>query len=180
MIRKNWIVIGLCVAVAVMLCAVVYGEKGGEKCSLPAAVEAAVKALLPNGVITDSKKEEEEIKVYEVEVKVGDKESDVKVDKDGTVIEVESDDSLDTVPAAVAATIKAQNAEVKEVGKEVEYAQLKLVKLDAPITSYEAEIIKDGKKVEIEIAADGKIIKQEEKKCDKEKDDDDDKDKDKD
>jgi hypothetical protein len=177
MVKKSWIVIGLCVVAAIMLCAAAYGEKGGEKCSLPAAIEAAVKALLPNGVITGSKKEEEEIKVYEVEVKDGNVESDVKIDKDGTVIEVESDNSLDAVPAAVAETIKAQNAEVKEVDKEVEYAQLKVVKLDTPITTYEAEIIKDGKKIEIEIAADGKIIEQEVKKCHKGKDDDDDKDK---
>jgi len=59
-------------------------------------------------------------------------------------------------------------SQIKEVGKEVEYAQLKVVKLDAPVTSYEAEIIKDGKEVELEIAADGTIIKQEtEKKKDK-------------
>jgi hypothetical protein len=184
MVKKSWIVIGLCIAAAIMLCAAAYGEKGGEECSLPAAIEAAVKALLPNGVITDSKKEEEEIKVYEVEVKDGDVESDVKIAKDGTIIEVESDDSLDAVPAAVAETIKAQNAEVKEVDKEVEYAKVQVVKLDTPITTYQAEIIKDGDKIELEIAADGKIIEQEVKKCHKEKDDDngknDDDDKDKD
>lgn len=175
MTRKTWIVIGLCIAVAAMLCAVAYGEKGEKKCSLPAAVQAAVKALFPNGVISESKQEEEEIKAYEVEVKNDGKESDVKLAEDGTVIEVESDETIDTVPAAVAAAIKAQNAKIKEVGKEVKYAQLKVVKLDAPVTSYEAEIIKNGKKIELEIAADGTIIKQEteKKECNKGKDDDD-------
>jgi hypothetical protein len=156
-----------------MVCAVTYAEKG-EKGSLPAAIEAAVKALLPNGVISESK-QEEEIKVYEVEVKVGDKESDVKLAEDGTVIDVESDETIDTVPPAVAAAIKAQNAEVNEVSREVEYAKVQVVKLDKPIITYSADVIKDGKKIEIEIAADGTIIKQqeaEEKKCDKEKDDD--------
>jgi hypothetical protein len=180
MVKKNWIVIGLCVAIAIMLCATAYGEKGGKKCSLPAAIEAAVKALFPSGVISESKKEEEEIKAYEVEVKVGEAESDVKVAEDGTVMEVESDETIETVPAAVAATIKAQNAEVKEISKEVEYAKVQVVKLNTPETTYSAEIIKDGKKIEIEIAADGKIIEQETKKCDKDKDGDKDDDKDKD
>jgi hypothetical protein len=42
-----------------------------------------------------------------------------------------------------------------------------------PVTTYEAEITKDGKETEIKVAADGTILKQEvkEKKCDKEKDD---------
>ena len=66
MVKKNWIVIGLCITAAIMLCTAAYGEKGGEECSLPAAIEAAVKALLPNGVITDSKKEEEEIKTSQL------------------------------------------------------------------------------------------------------------------
>ena len=179
MVKKNWIVIGLCVAVAVMLCAAAFAEKGEKECSLSAAAQAAVKALFPNAVVEKCKMDEEEIKMCEVKVKDSGKESEVTVAEDGTVLDVDSDETMDTVPAAVAETIKAQNAEVKEIEKEVEYAQLKVVKLDAPITSYEAEIVKDGKKIELEIAADGTIIKQheaEEKKCDKEKDDDDEKD----
>ncbi|MGA2916664.1 MAG: hypothetical protein ABSE89_11625 [Sedimentisphaerales bacterium] len=168
MVKKSWIVIGLCIAVAVMLSAVVYAEKGEKECSLSAAAQAAVKALFPNAMIEKSEMEEKEVKVCEVKVKDGNKESEVKLTGDGTVMEVESIEAVDTVPATVAQTIKAQNAEVKKVEKEVEYAQLKVVKLDTPVTSYEAEIIKDGKEIEIEIAADGTILKQEvEKKKDK-------------
>jgi len=180
MVKKNWIVILCCVAIAAILCTVTYAEKGEKKCSLPAAIEAAVKALFPNGTISESKQEEEEIKAYKVEVKDGNSETDVKVAEDGTVIEVESEATIDTVPAAVAAVIKAQNAEVKEVSKEVKYAKVQVIKLDTPVTTYSADITKDGKKIEIEIAADGKIIEQETKKCDKDKDGDDGKDDDKD
>jgi len=176
MTRKTWIVIGCCVAVIAMLCAVTYAEKG-EKGSLPAAIEAAVKAILPNAAIEKSKMEEEEIKAYEINVKDNNKEAEVTVAEDGAaLLNVEYTEAMDTVPAAVAAAIKAQNAEVKEIVKEVEYAQLKVVKLDAPVTSYEAEVIKDGKKIEIKFAADGTILKQhevEKKKDDKEKDKDD-------
>jgi len=171
MVRKNWIVIGLCIAVAAMLCAVAYGEKGEKKCSLPAAVQAAVKALFPNAVIEKSEKEEEEVVMYEAKIKDGGKESDVVLAADGTVMEVESAEDINAVPAAVAQTIKAQDGKVNKVEKIVEHAQLKVVKLDTPITTYEAKITKDGKEIEIKIAADGTILKQEtEKKKDKDED----------
>jgi hypothetical protein len=171
MVRKNWIVIGLCIAVAAMLCAVAYGEKGEKKCSLPAAVQAAVKALFPNAVIGKSKMEEEEIKVYEVKVKDGNKESEAKLAEDGMLVEVESVEDINALPAAVAQTIKAQDGKLSKVEKGVEHAQLKLVKLDTPVTTYEAKITKDGKESEIKIAADGTILKQEtEKKKDKDED----------
>ena len=180
MTRKTWIVIGCCITFAVMLCAVVYAEKGEKECSLSAAAQAAVKALFPNAVVEKCKMDEEELKMCEVKVKDGDKESEIKLTDDGTVAEVETAETLDTVPAAVAQTLKSQGAEVSKVKKGVEYAQLKLVKLDTPITTYEAKIGKDDEKIEIKVAADGTIIKHEieKKECHKDKDnDDDDKDK---
>lgn len=193
MVKKNWIVTVCCVAVVAMLCAVTYAEKaekGEKKCSLPAVVESAVKALLPNAVIGKIEKEEEEIKMFEVTVKDAGKESDIKLAADGTVIEVETVQDINALPAAVAQTLKAQDAKLSKAEVAVEYAQFKLVKLDTPITIYEAKIMKDGKEVEIKVAADGTIIKQaakEEEKCakgkdkgKKDKDDDDDDDKDKD
>ena len=59
-----------------------------------------------------------------------------------------------------------------KIKKGVEYAQLKLVKLDTPITTYEGKISKDGKTIEIKVAADGTIIKQETEKKGHDKDDD--------
>lgn len=170
MVKKNWIAIICCVAVAVLLCTVTYAEKGEKKGSLPAAIEAAVKALFPNAVIEKSEKEEEEVKMYEVELKEGDKKSTAKLTEDGTLVEIESVETIEALPAAVANVIKAQNGKIKNIEKAVEHAQLKVVKLDAPVTSYETEIIKDGKEIEIKIAADGTILEQkEEKKKDKEK-----------
>lgn len=175
MVRKNWMVIGLCVAAAVMLCAVVYAEKGEKECSLSAALQSAVKAIFPNGVIEKCKIEEESVKVTEATLKDNGKEAEVKLADDGMVVEVDATVDMNSLPAAVAQTIKAQNAKVNEIDKNIEYAQLKLVKLDTPKTYYEVDIIKDGKKIEMEIAPDGTILKQEaeKKKCDREKDDDD-------
>jgi hypothetical protein len=181
MVRKNWILIGCVVAVAVMVCAVTYAEKS-EKCSLPTAVESAVKALFSKAVIESSKKEEASIGAYEVELKDNGKSASVNVGEDGTVIEVETTVDMNALPDAVKKTLKAQDVNVPTVDKAVTYAELKLVELKSPVTTY--EVTKDGK--EIKIAADGKILKQkaaekvekdekggkEEKKCGKEKDED--------
>jgi hypothetical protein len=168
MVRKNWIIITCCVAIVAMVCAVSYAEKA-EKGSIPAVIEAAIKALIPNAVLGQGGKEQEPVNVYEVKIKDGSKEADVTVAEDGTAINAEYTESLDSVPPAVADVIKAQKAEVKEVVKLVEYAQIKVVKLDTPATSYEAEVVKDGKKTEMKIAADGKILEQKVMKNEKDK-----------
>jgi hypothetical protein len=154
--RKTWIVI-CCVALAAMLCAVTYAEKC-EKGSVPAAIQAAIKALMPNASIEKCAMEEEPTPVCELKVKDGDKESDVKLAVDGTVMEVESFESIDALPEAVAKTFKAQDAKLSKVEKAVQYAQLKVVKLETPITTYEAKVTQKGKEVEIQVAADGTII----------------------
>ena len=164
MVRKTWITIGCCVALIAVLCAVTYAEKDKKECSLTAAVQAAVKALFPNAVIDKCKMDEEEMKMCEVKVKDGNNESEVKLSADGMVAEVETVETLDSLPAAVAQTFKSQGTEVTKIKKGVEYAQLKLVKLDTPITTYEGKISKDGKTIEIKVAADGTIIKQETEK----------------
>jgi hypothetical protein len=176
MVRRNWIVIGLCIAAAIMLSAAAFGEKCENKGSLPATVEAAIKSLFPKATVDESKVDKESVTVYEVGLKDGNTESDVTVSEDGTVVEVCTEETMDTLPAAVANAIKAQNAEVKEIEKGVDYAQLKMVKLDIPKTTYEAKIIKDDETIELKIAADGTILKQheaKEKKCHKDKDEDD-------
>jgi hypothetical protein len=158
MVRKSLIVIAGVIAIAVFVYA---AEKAETKVSLPAAVESAVKAMFPKAVIEKSKAEKASIKAYEVELKDNGKTASMNVAADGTVAEVETTEAMAALPAEVAKTIKAQDANVTTVDKAVKYAELKLVKLDAPVTTYEAKITKDGKKMEVKIAADGKILKQE-------------------
>ena len=182
MVRKNWIVIVCCAALVAMVCAVSYAEKS-EKGSLPAAIEAALKALIPGATVVKSELGAEKVGAYEIDAKDGSKDVEVTITEDGTAIDAEYTESMDSVPAAVADAIKAQKAEIKEVAKVVTYAEVKVVKLDAPTTAYEADIVKDGKKMEVLFAADGKILKQivakDEKDSGKEKDEKKGKDKDK-
>jgi hypothetical protein len=172
MVRRKWILMGCAVAAAAFVCAITYAEKNETKGPLPAVVESAVKAAFPKAAIEKFGMEEQEIKVYEVELK----DASMNIGADGTVATIETVEEISTLPAAVAQTIKAQGAKVVKVEKEVKKAELKLVKLDTPVITYEAKISKDGKESEIVIAADGKIMEQ--KAADKEEKDGKEKDKD--
>jgi uncharacterized membrane protein YkoI len=62
--------------------------------------------------------------------------------------------SIDQVPAAVKATIlkETQGARIKEIERETEHGT----------TVYEAEAVRNGREIEIEIAADGTLLEREE------------------
>ncbi len=132
--------------------------------------KAALDALYPNAEIEEAKVEKEGLKVYEVELEQNGREIEVTLAKDGTLLEVETEMTLQALPEAVAKAIEkaSEGATIKEVSKEVTYAVVKLVKLAQPQTSYEAELSKEGAECEIEVAADGTILEQSKwKKCDK-------------
>ncbi len=165
---KHWKPVGLVVLVAVVVCAVTYAAKDeGKDVVLPDVVTAAIKALYPGAAVEEAEWGEEELKVYEVELEAnGEDVAEVTVAPDGTIVEVETEVAVGELPQAVkdAVALAAEGAEIKEAEKEVTYAVVTLVKLDDPTTSYEVELIKNGKECEIEVAADGTIL--EELECD--------------
>ncbi len=167
MTKKKWILLACFTVTVAVICAVTYAEKAekAEVKSLPAAAEAAVKAAFPKSAIEKSSIEKMKLKVYEVELKDG----SMIIAEDGTVATIETVEEEKSLPAPIAAAIKAQNGKLVKVEKDVKKAELKLVKLDKPETSYEATISKDGKETEVVIAADGKIMEQ--KAMDKEEKD---------
>jgi uncharacterized membrane protein YkoI len=172
---KRWKLVGLVVLVGVMVCAATYaGKCKKKKICLPDAVKGAINALYPDAVIEEVKVEKEGPKVYEIELRLNGQEFEVTVAPDGTIIEIESEVAIDGLPDAVKAAIaKAiEGAEIKKVEEEVTYWVVTLKKLETPQTTYEVELIKDGKEIEIEVAADGTILK--EKVEDKDDDDDED------
>lgn len=174
--RKSFKLVGIVVFVAAVVCMVTYAEKDAEhkKMELPAAVKAALAKLYPQAEIEEAELEEEGLKVYEVELEQGEQEYEVMVTPDGMIVEVETEIAMDALPKAVADAIAkaAQGAEIDDVTKEVTYAVVKLVKLDKPQTTYEAELEKDGAECEIELASDGKVLEQ--SKWEKDEDEDDD------
>jgi uncharacterized protein YuzE len=164
MVAKKWILVGCFTAMAMLVCAVTYAEKSENEESLPAAVASAVKAAFPKAAIENFSEEQQELTVYEVELE----NASMIIGKDGTVATIETVEEESKLPAPVAAAIKKQNGKVVKVEKEVKKAELKLVKLGTPVTTYEATITKDGKDIEVAISADGKII--ENKDAEKDKD----------
>lgn len=159
--RTDLRVIGLVVVIGAVVCAVAYaGKCKKKKPKLPAAAKAAVKALYPKGEIEEVEVEKEGIKLYEVELEQNGKEYEVAVTADGNVVEVETEIGLASLPPRVRAAITeaAEGGKVGEVTKEVTYAVVKLVVLDKPVTSYEAEVVKDGSECEIEVAANGTVL----------------------
>jgi len=172
---RHWKSVGLVILVGVMVCAATYaGKCRKKKICLPDAVKAVISALYPEAVIEKVEVEKEGPKVYEIELSLNGQEFEVTVAPDGTIIEIESEVAIDSLPDAVKAAIaKAiEGAEIKKVEEEVTYWVVTLKKLETPQTTYEVELIKDGKEIEIELAADGTILK--EKVEDKDDDDDED------
>jgi len=184
--KRQWVVVAV-VALGLVVLAAGLGlaekaRKHEEKVTLDQVPEAVKKTILKEAAGAKIKEIEKETKdgktIYEAEFIKDGKEVEVKVAPDGTVLkrEVEEEEeegehhekeqkvTLDQVPAPVKKTILAETTggEIKEIELESEHGR----------AVYEAEYVKDGKKYEIEVSADGKVL---EKKA-KAKDDDDDED----
>lgn len=152
-----------CILVVVVVVLGAWAVAGKHKeVSLPGPVKAAIEALYPQATIEESEMEKEGIAVYEVELEQGEKEVELTIAPDGTVMEKETEVAFSDVPAAVQAAIAkaAEGAEIDEVTEEVTYWVVTLKKVETPQTTYEAEVIKDGKEMEIEVGADGSIIEE--------------------
>jgi hypothetical protein len=140
-------------------------SKGDDKRGrLPAAVVKAIDENVPGAEIHKLEiGDEEGIKVYDVEFKAGRGEIDVA--EDGTVLDVATIVEMNDIPEAAAAVIRkaATGTTIKQLEKSEVRARIekvggkgKLSRLAAPEYEYEAELKKGG---EIEVAADGRIIK---------------------
>ena len=134
---------------------------------LPPAAADAVGAAFPQATIGEMAQETENgLAVYEVELEQGDKEMEVTLTADGTILEVETQVTEADLPKAVASAISkaAGDAKVTKIEREETRAVVrdgKVVKLDKPRITYEAEFLKDGRKTEVEVAADGTVLETE-------------------
>jgi uncharacterized membrane protein YkoI len=164
MTKRNMVVIVMIIAI---VCTAVYAKKHEGKITLPEAVKAAIKALYPAGKIEKTRMEKKGLKLYEVKLDANGTEVEVMADADGTVASVETKEKIDGLPAAVAKAAASKGGKVVDAEKKVVHARLKLIKLDTPETKYEVKVEKKGKTIELKIAADGKILKEEEESKEK-------------
>ena len=121
--------------------------------SLPAAVQAAVKEQTRDAKLVGLSKENEDGQtMYEVETTVNGKSRDLLLDKSGTVVEVEEEVGIDTIPSPARDAIqkKAGSGKIKRVERVTK----------GTATSYEAAYVnKFGKTSEFAVNADGSVHK---------------------
>lgn len=131
-------------------------EKKIQRADLPAPVEKTVAAQSQHATIKGFSQEKENGHTYyEAEMMVSGHSKDVLIDTDGSVVEVEEQVALDSLPAAVREGLQAKAGQGKIVKVE------SLTKHDK-LVAYEAKVRVDGKTKEIQVGADGKPLDHEE------------------
>jgi hypothetical protein len=125
-----------------------------ELSDLPPAVQRTVQAELKGASITGISKETEKgVQQYEIETMLNGKHRDFNVDAKGTLLVVEEETTLETIPAA------AKSAILKKVG-DGKLGMLELFKRGGE-TMYEAAYTtRAGKKNEVLFKADGTEVKE--------------------
>jgi uncharacterized membrane protein YkoI len=155
---------------AVGLLVLVVGARADEEKvpldKVPKAVLDAVKARFPNAKLIQAEKETENGKtVYEIGIKDKDQKIDVTVTPDGKIAEIEKTIATTALPATVSAALEKkypkatlQKAEeiIKVTGGKEKLAYYEVVLVTA-----------QKKKLEVEVAPDGKIAKEEDKSKEK-------------
>jgi uncharacterized membrane protein YkoI len=144
------------------------GKNAGKeaRAELPAAVAKVVKENRPNAEIDKVEVEKEAgITLYDIEFKAG--QGEIEVAQDGTVMDIATIISMKDLPRGAAEAIQraGEGAQIKELEKSEVRAEIKqvgekgkVVKLSSPKYVYEAELVKDNKRGEIEVTAEGKVV----------------------
>ena len=131
-------------------------EKRIKRSDLPPAVEKTVAAQSAGATIRGFSTEKENGKtLYEVEMTINGHSKDISMISDGSIVEIEEQVSLDSLPAEVKAGLQAKAANGKILKVE------SLTKKDR-IVAYEAKVEANGKKSEIQVGPDGKPLDHEE------------------
>lgn len=131
-------------------------EKRIKRSDLPPAVEKAVAAQSQGATIRGFSEEKEHGQAfYEAELVVNGHSKDVLMDADGVVVEVEEQVALDSVSPVVRDGLQAKAGNGKLVKVESLTKKGKLV-------AYEAQVVTDGKRSEVQVGPDGKPLNHEE------------------
>lgn len=131
-------------------------EKEIKRTDLPAAVERTVAARSEGGTVHGLSVEREKGRTYyEAEMTVQGHRRDVLIDEAGTVVEVEEEVALDALPQAVRDALTAKAG----VGK---ITMVESLTKSGRLVAYEAHLVTEGKKSEIQVGPDGKPLDHEE------------------
>jgi uncharacterized membrane protein YkoI len=131
-------------------------EKHINRSDLPAAVERTVAAESRGAAIRGFSEEKENGQAYyEAEMMVNGHSKDVLMDANGAIVEIEEQVATDSLPAAVKNGLQARAGKGKVIKVESITKHEKLV-------AYEAKVMTDGRKSEVQVGPDGKPLDHEE------------------
>lgn len=131
-------------------------EKKIQRSDLPPAVEKAAVEQSKGATIRGFSEEKENGQtLYETELMLNGHSKDILMDVNGSVVEVEEQVSIESLPPAVRLGLqdKAGNGTLVKVEK--------LTKKDK-LVAYEAKVLTTGKKSEVQVGPDGKPLDHEE------------------
>lgn len=132
------------------------GGKELSKSQVPKAVIEAFEKEYPNAKPSEFEKETFEGRAaYEIEYKENGKEYELVYSADGILVQKEEEIDIQSLPEPVVQAVK--KAHPKAHIKEAE----KLMKPDGTLTGYEVEIKSEGKKSELELDTNGKVLRTE-------------------
>lgn len=131
-------------------------EKKINRSDLPAAVEKAVVAQTQGATIRGFNEETENGKTYyEAELTVNGHSKDILMDATGAIAEVEEQVDFAALPAAVQSALQAKAGNGK-LGK------VESITKHDKLVAYEAKVMTDGKRSEVQVGPDGKPLDHEE------------------
>jgi uncharacterized protein with LGFP repeats len=123
--------------------------------SVPAAVKATLAGYAADSEVKKAEKGDEDGKTeYEFEIEKGGRKFEVAIAPDGKFLDTEEDVAFNDLPEAVQKALMAQAGGGKISGCEKSVDGYRKV-------TYEADITKEGKKMEVALNADGQVLKTE-------------------
>ncbi len=131
-------------------------EKKIKRSELPAAVEKTVVEQSKGATIRGFSEEKENGQTtYEAEMLVDGHTKDVQMDSNGAVMEIEEQVDLQTMSAEVKAGLEAKAGKGK-------ITKVESIRKKDKLVAYEAQVVTDGKKSEVQVGPDGKPLDHEE------------------
>jgi len=146
----------LLVASLVVVASAFAQEKKIKRSELPAAVEKTVVEQSKGATIRGFSEEKEKGQTtYEAEMLLNGHTKDVLMDANGVVIEIEEQVDLQAVSAEVRAGLQAKAGKGK-------ITKIESITKKDKLVAYEAQVVTDGKKSEVQVGPDGKPLDHEE------------------
>ena len=149
-------IIAIVTAVASIVTPAQSQEKKIKRSDLPAAVERTVARESQGAAIRGLSREKENGQVlYEAELMVDGHTKDLLLDEAGTVVEVEEQQSLESLSTAVRDGLQAWAGKAKIV-------KVESVTKKGKVVAYEAQVLNGGKRSEVQVGPNGRPLDHEE------------------